>query len=267
MPPTSLMASKRIQIGIFADSGWGKTRLAGTSPGRVLFLRPPVDHTDSVLAKDKPRCKEWIINDWSAKEEAYEHLRHNRNEWDWVWLDSASGYQDVGLDDIWDTVTTEKPQRKRYGLDKPEYGVNMHRLGMMLRELVTLSNSGAFNFGVTAWVAELQPSEDAERLRKLMPWIQGRNMASKMCGYMNVVGFGDFTSKGTRVLHFMENDRYYAKTDFDDGNRPGSFAANKYRVLNPTMPKIIEMINKSGGIEAAKQKRPQATKRRVRTRR
>jgi len=276
LPPRPLTASKATQLLIFADSGWGKTRLAGTSTRdennkpkhKVLLIRPPVDHTDSILSIDKPFCQEWITHDWSEMDEVHEHLRHEGNQWDWVWFDSASAYQEVGLDDLWDTIITEKPHRKRHGMDKGDYWINMQRMGRKLREFVTISNSGAFNFGITAWIADMAPSEDEEKPRKLMPYIQGKNMASKTCGYMNVVGFGEFTDKGTRVLRFMETDRYYAKTDFDDASGPGSFAANKYKLLNPTMPKIEDMIKKSvGRPQRAARTKTTTTRRTRRTRR
>lgn len=199
-------------------------------------------------------------------DEVYEHLRHEGKQWDWVWFDSISGYQDIGLDDIWDTIITEKPHRRRYGMDKGDYWINMQRVGRKTRELVTLSNSGAFNFGVTAWIADLEMSEDEEKPRKLMPFVQGKNMASKTCGYMNIVGFGESTERGTRVLRFMETERYYAKTVFDDRSGPGSFAANKYRLLNPTMPRIIDMIQKSGGRPQPAAKKKATNKRPARAR-
>jgi hypothetical protein len=247
MPPRPLGSSRSVKILICAASGWGKTRLAGTSPGTALFVRPPVDYVDSLLPEDYDRHQEWIAHDWNEMENCFEHLRHEGSEkYDWVWLDSVSGYQDIGLDDLWETIITENPKRKRYGMDKGDYWINMQRLGRWIRDVATLSDTGAFNFGITAWPKELSPSpDDSEVDEKLMPWVQGKNMAMKVCGYMNIVAFGDITPKGTRRLNFMEDDRLYAKTQFDTLQGPGSFAASKYRMLNPTMPKILDMVEKS----------------------
>lgn len=258
MSDSPLSSSKTVQLMTFADNGWGKTRLAGTSPGKVLLLRPIIEVTSSILSDDKPRMRQVPLSDWASFDEAYEELRHNGKKWDWVWWDSVSGFNELGLDDLWDTIITEKPSRKRYGLDKGDYGINMQRMGRRIRELVTLSQTGAFNLGINAWVSDLAPSEDEERQRKLMPYIQGKQMASRACGFMHIVGFGDFTSKGTRVLRFMETDRYYAHTKFDEPG-PGSFADKKYQLLNPTMPKLLEMIERSGGPK--RNTRPQSTKR------
>lgn len=254
MAPRPLTASKSIKCLAFADSGWGKTRLAGTSPGKVGFIRPPVEFTDSVLPADRERCVEWIASDYSDLEDIHEELRMAPPKtYDWVWFDSASGWQDVGLDDLWETIVQENPKRARYGMDKGDYWINMQRMGRWVREMVKLSDQGYFNFGMTAWPKELSPSpDDPERIEKLMPFIQGKNMAQKFCGYMNVVAFGDFTEKGTRVLRFMETERYYAKTQFDQVGGPGTFQDKKYVLLNPTIPKLEEMIKKSRGSAPAK---------------
>jgi hypothetical protein len=241
--------SGSIKLFIVADAGWGKTRLLGTSPGKVLFIRPPTDHVDSVQMKDRPRCSEWVATDWNDMEEIEDSLRmEGKKNWDWVHFDSISGYQDIGLDDLWDTIITENPRRKRFGLDKGDYGINMQRLGRWVRNVVALADQGNFNFGMTAWPKELEPSpDDPERDAKLMPWVQGKNMSSKMCGYMNVIGFGDFDDRHRRVLRFMETERYIARTQFDDVSGPGTFQGSNYQIVNPTMPKILDMIEKSRG--------------------
>lgn len=236
MPPRPLTDGKSIKILVFAPSGWGKTRLAGTSPGTALFVRPPVDYVDSVLPEDKGRHMQWVAQDWTAMEDIFEHLRHEGAEkYDWVWLDSISAYQDIGLDDLWETIIIEKPSRKRYGLDKGDYWINMQRLGRWVRDVAALSDSGAFNFGITAWPAELSPSpEDSEIPNKLMPWVQGKNMSMKVCGYVNIVAFGSITPKGTRVLRFMETDEIYAKDQFD--------MFPNYRLLRPTVGAIEQAV-------------------------
>jgi hypothetical protein len=250
MPPVPLTASKSIKIFVVAPSGWGKTRLAGTSPGREnLFIRPPVDYTDSVLPEDKKRWKQWVVRDWNAMDEVYEHCRHEGHKlYDWVWFDSISAYQDIGLDDLWQLIIDEKPHRKRYGLDKGDYWINMQRLGRWVRDMATLSDTGAFNFGITAWPAELSPNpEDSEIEQKMMPWVQGKNMAMKVCGYVNIVAFGAYTPKGTRVLHFMESEHIYAKDQFD--------MFPNYKLLRPTMPQIVAAVESKRAVTPSRNNR------------
>jgi len=258
MPPRPLSASGSIKILVCAASGWGKTRLAGTSPGSALFVRPPVDYVDSVLPADHSRHKEWVVGNWTEMEDCYEHLRHEGEEkYSWVWLDSISAYQDIGLDDLWDVIITEKPHRKRYGLDKGDYWINMQRLGRWVRDVAALSDRGAFNFGITAWPAELSPSpEDSDIEQKLMPWVQGKNMSMKVCGYVNMVAFGNITQKGSRRLQFNETDHVYAKDQFD--------CTDKGFMLNPTMPKLIEAVDAARAKKRPVRRTRQTTRRRTR---
>lgn len=254
--------SKHVRLLVHGDPGVGKTRFAGTSPGKVLLLRPPVEHTDSLLPEDRARVEEWVIQDHDELQQALDYLRHEGEEWDWVWFDNISLWQDVGLDDLWETVIAERPGRARYGLDKQEYNINMTRLSRFIRYVV---GPDKFHFGVVAHSAELKPSEDPEAREKLMPWIQGKNMSPKICGYMNMVAFyerAEFESGGEtslkRVMRFEATDRYYAKDQFD------AFLPS-HRLLEPTMPKLVAAVNKVRGEKpASATKRPAKATRPVR---
>jgi hypothetical protein len=238
--------TKYARICVYADPGVGKTRLIGTSPGKVLIIRPPTDHVDSLFPADRKRVKQWVISDWDGMNQALDYLRMEGGGWDWVWLDSASLMQDHLLDDLWETTIAEKPHRARYGLDKQEYGINMFRLGTWMRHMV---GPDTFNFGFTAHPASLLPSEDPEEEKKLMPWIQGKNMSPKFCGYMNQVLFMEIAKIGEdpsrRVLRTHATERYYAKDQFD-------VDVSNHRVVVPGkgeggMKKLIGLIEKQRG--------------------
>lgn len=250
--------TKHAKVCIYSDPGVGKTRLIGRSPGKVLIIAPPTDHRDSMIPEDRARCEEWIIQDWDDMNRCLDYLRHDGAEWDWVWVDSMSLLQDHLLDDLWETAITEKPARKRYWVDKQEYGINMGRLGQWMRYVI---GPDLFNFGFTAHAAQLLPSEDEEESRKLMPWIQGKNMSPKFCGYMNVVAFMEVTKIGgddnRRVLRLNSTERYYAKDQFD--------MTSNGRILDPTMEKVAELIDASRARAAgAQKKRPGRTRRTTR---
>lgn len=236
--------SQHIFMCVYGEPGIGKTRLLGTSPGKTLILRPPVDHVDSMLPADKARVKEWVIRDWEDMWEAQDYLRHEGGKWDWVWLDSLSLLQDVLLDTVFEAAVTKNPARKEYWADKGEYGVNMGRLGSWMRYVV---GPDLFNFGWTGHTAVL-PSpdldDDGDPLEKLMPWVQGKNMSPKMCGYMNLVCFMERAGeKGRRVLRSQSDPRFYAKDQFD------AFTGGV--LWDPTMPKVIEAIAGSQGRKPA----------------
>jgi hypothetical protein len=222
--------SSKIAFMLYGPPGSGKTRIIGTGP-RTLIVRPPTDHTDSIHGGD---AQEKVVDDWDQLNDVYEYLRHGgAKDWDWVWLDSISLFQDHGLDDIWDTVVAEKPHRARHGADKGEYGINMQRLSRWVRHMVGLQG---FNFGVTAHPAELASPDGDQRF---MPYVQGKNMSPKICGYMNLVAYLEVRKGGKRVLRTTTTDEYYAKDQFD--------AFPNARLVDPDMPKIIAAIQAARG--------------------
>ena len=252
--------TKTANLMIFGMFGVGKTVFAATGGPKTLILRPPIDHTDSILTMGWPaaqRPKEWVVRDWPEMDEVSSYLLHEGDEWDWVWLDSISLFQDSGLDNIWDDTITRKPSRKEFGPDKSEYGVNMWRLAEWVRQVVWMDT---FNFGITAHPELLVDPEDGEE--RLMPWVQGKKMSARMCGYMNTVGYLDErthseTNEVYRLLTVHKTDRFYAKDQF--GIKDG-------KILNPTVPKFMAAIKAARTPAAAVKKssaaKPATTKRR-----
>ena len=258
MPTTN---TKHIFLGLYGEPGIGKTRFAGTTPGKVLLLRPPVDHTDSILPDDKGRIEEKVIHDWSDMDNEEDRLRAEGGKYDWVWIDSWSLLQDVLLDDLFNAAITRKAARKEFGPDKSEFGINMYRIGAFMRHII---GPDLFNVGFTGHPATLASpdlDEDGDPVEKLMPWIQGRNMSPKLCGYTNLVCFMERAgTKGRRVIRSQSDPRFYAKDQFD--------ALPDGVLWDPTMPKLIDLIEKSPGRAKAGRstKRPATKRRRTTTR-
>jgi len=221
----------------------GKTVLVGTTPGRVLILRPPVDHTDSILIPHDG-LEEWVVKDWDEMNEVSEYLRlEGGQDFDWVWLDSISLWQDVGLDDIWEATKERNPERnaKHAGIDKGEYGRNMDRLKQWIRGVVGLDS---FNFGFTAHPTEKLNDPSGER--KMMPWIQGKGMSTGICGYMNIVAYYEVKhreSGAVRVLHTESTEDFYCKNQYAPPGKPWN------PLENPEMSDLLK------GIEAARKTR------------
>lgn len=225
--------SKGVTMMIYGVPGVGKTRLIGTG-AKSLILRPPTDHTDSI--EDPEKVDELVMPDWTTALEAFQWLHGGGGKaYNWVWLDSISLFQDHGLDDIWADTVAKKPSRAEFGLDKGEYGVNMFRLQQWIRNMVGLASEGAFNFGLTAhpfhWYDPIREEE------VLAPWIQGRNMMTKITGYMNIVGYYRLVERDgkpdKRVLYTDQGAAWMAKDQFD---------ALSGRMVEPTMPKIEKAI-------------------------
>lgn len=236
----------------------GKTVLLGTTPGRVLIIRPPVDHTQSILAPSAS-MEEWIVHDWDEMKDVHEYLRmEGYKEYDWVWLDSISLWQDVGLDDIWQATKDNNPARdvKHAGKDKGEYGRNMDRISEWIRQTVGLD---AFNFGITAHPTE--KLNDPFGNRKMMPWIQGKGMSTGICGMMTLVAYYEArrnaeTNESYRLLHTESTDDFYCKNQYAPPGQPW------LPLKNPEMPAIITKINAARGARPSTTAAKSATRRR-----
>jgi hypothetical protein len=236
-----LQRSKHIRMGVYADPGTAKTDLVGSSQelGRTLLIRPPVDHTDSIL-NPGPNLRERVIHDWGEMNDTLDHLRMEGDKYAWVWVDSWSLLQDILLDDIWDTTVNEKPHRGRYGLDKQEYGINFLRMGIWMRHVI---GADLFNFGFTAhpaMVASPDLDDDGDPIEKLMPWIQGKQMTQKFCGYCNLVGWIDKGKSGKRIFKATSDEVHYAKDQFDAIPQKGVILPRSHG-----MKKISDLVYKA----------------------
>jgi len=225
--------SSKINFLLYGPPGAGKTRMMGSNQ-RTLIVHPPTDHMDSIRVSG---AEEWIVPDWGEMNNVGEFARHDGAKYyDWIWLDSISLFQDAGLDDIWSGVIGQKPHRAEYSLDKGEYGINMWRLQTWVRNMVGLRG---FNFGITAHPQELENPITGEM--KLQPWVQGKNMSTKIQGYMNVVGYLEVVHQDgkepRRVLRTWGTEKFEAKDQFD--------AFPNGRLVDPTMEKFEKAIAKA----------------------
>lgn len=242
---------KKAKLLVYGIAGAGKTRLIGSTPGRTLIIRPATDHTTSIgkLASGVS-IDEWEVNNWNGMTEALDFCKFEASKhYDWVWYDGISNGQDAGLDDVWADTLARKPERGKYGLDKSEYGINMHRLGVWIRAFIAMDR---VNLGITAHPYETTAGGGYETSRLeegdaiLMPWIQGKNMPMKICGYMNGVFYLRVTkdSKTKKTIRELITDitpREYGATIYAKNQLfPGK------KLINPTMPELLALINGSG---------------------
>lgn len=235
-----------VNLLIYGHPGSQKTRFIGTGPKETLIIAPPTDHRDSIRGVD---MEEWVVRSWTEMNEALDYLRDNQGAgYKWVWLDSISLFQQAGLDDIWEDTVLRRPERGKYGLDKGEYGINMFRLSSWVRHLV---GARIVNVGITAHPFEMDNpfEEDEDKIGPLlMPYIQGKNMATSICGYMNMVGYMrpaiDKRTKKRRIVLSVElTERWYGKDQF--------YAFPDGRLVDPTIPKLMAAIERGGSTRSS----------------
>lgn len=224
---------------VFSNPGGGKTRLIGSSPGRVLRLAPPTTTNNSIQGEDRKKLEEWIIYSHDELEEAKDFLRDEGEQYDWVWFDDLGLWSDVGLDDIWERVIADKPERKKYTLDQGEYNKNAVEIARWVRAVI---GPNKFNFGMTFHTEPYKSpikDEDGDPIELLMPAIQVKQMPNKMAGMCNLVTFLEVKEDQERVLHTQASDVWYGKNDLDM-----SSTGKDWAIKDPTMPKLLSRIKK-----------------------
>jgi hypothetical protein len=246
-------ASAKLSMLLYADIGWGKTTFIGTGGEKykTLIIRPPVDHVDPIIGSG---VQEMVVRTWEEIFEALEFVQHDGHNWDWVWLDSISLLQDVGLDDVYEGVLDRKgprgslarKDREQFGPDRGEYRVNMWRLAQWVRHTV---GAGTVNLGITAHAFYWDPMDNGVTPSCMWPWVQGKMMPAKICGMMNLVAYGDIRTRDhrgktrqMRVLHVNADEHYYAKNQI---KRPdGSPVFSNGELINPTLPGMMEEMGR-----------------------
>lgn len=213
---------------LYGDPGVGKTVLVGTAPN-CLILKSASDNTDSAAIFGS-KADVWEMGDWATMEEAYDFCKYSNHGYDFVSFDTCTLFQELGLDDIMADLVAQKPHRSIYLPDKGEYGQNMNRLSKWIRDMKLLP----FHFIVTAHAFQWTEEDGTQRF---WPAIHGKNMPSKIAGYMNLVTYmvADVNDEGKerRVLYCRKREEYFAK---DGWNAFGE------RIINPTIPKMLNTL-------------------------
>lgn len=219
-----------VNMMVYGDPGVGKTPLAGTSP-KCLIMDCDPDGTASAASLGS-KADKWVIRDHDDLLECYEYLRHGgADDYEWVWWDSVTLFQERGLDQIMTDLVAAKPHRFIWAPDKGEYGQNMQRIKIMMRNFVDLP----INFGVTAHTLR---TEDQDGRIIYMPWIQGRNMPDTICGYMGIVAYMYARRKEggsiERAIRTQKDGKFYARD---------RFGALPKIMKSPTIPEIQRLVS------------------------
>jgi hypothetical protein len=224
-----------INMVLYGYPGCGKTVMWGTGGERLLFMDSDIG-TESASAS-KSAAKATPVRDYDDLQEAYDWLKHEAlpaGEFDWVVWDSITLFQDRALiDDVLKTAAAANPRQDPHVASQREYLVNQNRISEFMRLFVDLP----VNFGVSAHVL---PAEDPEGNIIYMPAITGKNMASKISGYANVVAYMAVSEDGKRRIITDKKEHYFAKDRFHALRTNG-----KPFVDAPTVPKITDLVRNS----------------------
>jgi hypothetical protein len=220
---------------LYGQPSSGKSVLVGTSP-KCLILANDSEEPLSA-ARFGSTADMWVIETYDDLDKAYEYVRHEGvNDYDWVWIDNATLFQEQGMDDIMADLFVQKPNstQSRWVPDRPQYLLNQNKLGRMIRQFKALP----IHFGITAHEMVVEWADGSDNL---MPMLHGQagQYSQKICGYMNIIGYqtgrtlkgGKFETK----VRFQRTSRIYAKDRYS--------ALGVVRV-NPTMPELMEDIVK-----------------------
>lgn len=248
---------KFIRFLLYGEPGCGKSVLAGTSPKALILCNDPDEVSSPALHGST--ADRWHVPDYLELTEAIEYLRHGgTNDYDWVWFDNATLFQEQGMDQIMVDLVAAKSHRNQFIPDKPEYLENQNRLGTAIRVLKGLP----INLGITAHVMR---TEDEDGKVVYQPLFQGGQGAfsQKICGYMGVVAYmsartvkDEKTKKVSveRTLLTEKRSKYYAKDRYS--------SSPTGRFVNPTIPEIVSAIHGKRGGTVAKKSSSITTKKR-----
>lgn len=222
----------KIRLLIFGDPGAGKTPLAATAPNALIW---EADRGLASAIASGSTAKQWKISDYNDVTEAYEYMRHEGcSQFEWLIFDGITMFQERGLDMIMEDLHAAKPHRQIYAPDKGEFGQNMNRVSKLIRDIKDLP----INLIITAHAEPIDRElPNGEIVTSMMPAIQGKGMARKICGYVGVVahlqtkpskkGDGDYP-----VLSTRRRDGWYGKDRYDAIGT----------MVRPTVPKIVAAI-------------------------
>jgi len=227
-----------INMMIIAHPGTGKTPFWGTG-GRRLLLLDADDGYESAKASGS-KCVRMAVHDYDDLETAYQYCAsaEGQKEFGWVVLDSITIFQERALiDDLMVDAVAMNPNQHEFVPSKREYGINHNRLGRYIRQFVALP----MNFGISAHVMIESDPNDGTTL--WYPAVQGKNMPSKMMGYMNVVTVlsqvpvlgKDSKPTGRTVprMLFQRDGKFFARD---------RFGVLGHHMDNPTVTKITDLV-------------------------
>lgn len=211
---------------IYADSGVGKTVLAGTAP-KALFLTVEAEGTESARALGST-ADEWVCDTWEELLEAFEWLKKGGfRQYTWILVDSLSEMEEL----CWRYVLAEGVRKKPGSrtLDKPaleDYQVVGNKIKRLVDDFNRLKVNVLYTAQVMRRTVEDDEGDEIELRQPLLGSVRNGVISQKVCGMVTLVGLlvatkGD-EEEGIppgRRLWVAGSERYLAKDRHDTFDR------------------------------------------------
>lgn len=233
---------------VYGDSNAGKTVLAGTAPGKVLWLVGEPGYKSAArqgatgyVRRIADTATAWAAVDWLEQKERYSKL-------DWIILDGLSTMQDrFRLGYAAEAFDIDPTKRQHRNLpDRPDYFNTQNFLKAWIPRLVDMP----CNFLITAHAYRTDKTEDGELL--VFPGIQGKvtETANAISGLMDFTGYYEARKVRTRDgKAFTRRRLWFDQPDRRKGEQEvryivgDKFAALGPHMDKPTIPRLLARIN------------------------
>lgn len=233
---------------IHAESGVGKTVLAGTAPN-LLFLTIEAEGTQSA-AYAGSTADQWVLHNAKDFEEAQDYFVNGSGctDYDWVSIDSASELEDKVVDEILVEGKRKNPRRSLDRMALDDYGARDQRMMRIVDTFNRLPINVLYTCHTMYFEGQDEEGEDEIVAMPMLGSQKNGRLSTKVCGKVTMVGHLDVVrakqegeekeaKKGKSIRRL-----YTEKT-------PGIFAKNRVGlgefIDNPTIPQILAVAEEA----------------------